>query len=210
MSCVHDECRPPSVDNRPNLPLPCAWYKTRYHLDGNRFFLKRRLFAGFLWTAPELLRSRHMPPEGTQKGDVYSFAIIVHEIVTRQGPFYLGNVAPMSPKGEFSAQTEAFELCRPNDLQRYVPAVFGDKHNARAIVCTTEKCRKMRASSPETSLTDILHTSPFQHVYAAPSAERIARTPSRETPAFRWLHRRSLPTANSCYGRVVCSTVPQT
>nr|CAH7740158.1 unnamed protein product [Callosobruchus chinensis] len=42
-----------------------------------------------LWTAPELLRLDHMPPEGTQKGDVYSFAIIMHEIIVREGVFYL-------------------------------------------------------------------------------------------------------------------------
>lgn len=53
-----------------------------------------------LWVAPELLRMPG-PPEGTQRGDVYSFAIIVQEIVFRQGPFYLGKNADMGPKGDY-------------------------------------------------------------------------------------------------------------
>ncbi|CAK1545472.1 unnamed protein product [Leptosia nina] len=51
-----------------------------------------------LWTAPELLRTPDPPPEGSQKGDVYSFAIIMHEIVNRQGVFWLGPGIEMSPK----------------------------------------------------------------------------------------------------------------
>jgi len=52
-----------------------------------------------LWTAPELLRSVCRPPEGSQKGDVYSFAIICQEIVHRRGPFWVRNMDHLSPKG---------------------------------------------------------------------------------------------------------------
>ncbi|XP_039282700.1 atrial natriuretic peptide receptor 1 isoform X3 [Nilaparvata lugens] len=66
-----------------------------------------------LWTAPELLRMRHPPPEGSQKGDVYSFAIIVHEIVTRQGPFYMGDIN-LSPKEIVEGIRNGSECMRPS------------------------------------------------------------------------------------------------
>ncbi|ESO04934.1 hypothetical protein HELRODRAFT_78187, partial [Helobdella robusta] len=40
-----------------------------------------------LWTAPELLRENIPPKNGSQKGDVYSFAIVAYEIITRSEPF---------------------------------------------------------------------------------------------------------------------------
>ncbi|XP_039608847.1 atrial natriuretic peptide receptor 1 [Polypterus senegalus] len=45
-------------------------------------------YQSLLWRAPELLREE-MPRNGTQKGDVYSFGIIVHEIVYQSGVFYI-------------------------------------------------------------------------------------------------------------------------
>jgi len=43
-----------------------------------------------LWTAPELLRMTNRPINGTQKADVYSFAIILQEIMFREEPYFVG------------------------------------------------------------------------------------------------------------------------
>lgn len=40
-----------------------------------------------LWRAPELLRDPSPPNRGTQKGDVYSFGILLYELIGRQGPW---------------------------------------------------------------------------------------------------------------------------
>ena len=57
-------------------PTPCFPHDTR-------------CFAELYWTAPELLRLPEAPRSGTPKGDVYSFAILMTELIHHQnhGPF---------------------------------------------------------------------------------------------------------------------------
>ncbi|ELU03633.1 hypothetical protein CAPTEDRAFT_166938 [Capitella teleta] len=49
-----------------------------------------------LWMAPELLRMdpQSRPIYGTQSGDVYSFAIVLQEIMFRSLPFFIGDISP--------------------------------------------------------------------------------------------------------------------
>ncbi|KAG9279608.1 atrial natriuretic peptide receptor 1-like [Astyanax mexicanus] len=54
-------------------------------------------YARKLWTAPELMRDENRQPCGTQKGDVYSFGIILQELALLKGVFYLDS-PPLSPK----------------------------------------------------------------------------------------------------------------
>ncbi|XP_055344144.1 atrial natriuretic peptide receptor 2-like [Paramacrobiotus metropolitanus] len=56
-----------------------------------------RNFHELLWRAPELLR-RRMEPAGTQKGDVYSFAILLQQIILRSAPFRLEGVPGSNEK----------------------------------------------------------------------------------------------------------------
>ena len=61
-----------------------------------------------LWTAPELLREQkrlgYQTVSPTQPGDVYSFAIVVHEIAFRGGPYLIEDVDDdISPFGEFGS-----------------------------------------------------------------------------------------------------------
>jgi len=48
------------------------------------------------WKAPELLRGVNPSLKVSQKGDVYSFGIILYEIIGRRGPF---GPCPEDPKG---------------------------------------------------------------------------------------------------------------
>lgn len=46
--------------------------------------------SDLFWKAPELLRKPNDVIRGTQKDDIYSFAIILYEVIGRKGPY--GNV----------------------------------------------------------------------------------------------------------------------
>ncbi|XP_061187794.1 atrial natriuretic peptide receptor 1-like, partial [Saccostrea echinata] len=72
------------VDQRFLLKLRCYGPKCFYEKEA----IKKSTvnFNKFLWTAPEILRSTDWSP-GTQKGDVYSFGIILQEIADRTAPF---------------------------------------------------------------------------------------------------------------------------
>ncbi len=58
---------------------------------------EHKRYFDMLWTAPELLRIEQPPPYGTQKGDIYSFAVILQEILFRTSPFFDHAI---SPKGK--------------------------------------------------------------------------------------------------------------
>lgn len=48
---------------------------------------EHQYYRNLLWKAPELLRNPNISPCGSQKADVYAFAIILYEIIGRRGPF---------------------------------------------------------------------------------------------------------------------------
>ncbi|XP_075146651.1 atrial natriuretic peptide receptor 1 isoform X2 [Haematobia irritans] len=95
-------------------------------------------WSKLLWTAPELLKmENNRPPEGTQKGDVYSFAIIVHEISTRQGPFYLGKLEDEKSPQEIIYMVKGY----PHFLQTpFRPQLADIPHDYKEINNVMQKC----------------------------------------------------------------------
>uniref|UniRef100_A0A665UL65 Guanylate cyclase n=1 Tax=Echeneis naucrates TaxID=173247 RepID=A0A665UL65_ECHNA len=62
------------------------------------------------WTAPELLRNSGQRKKGTFQGDVYSFSIVMQEVISRSAPFCM---LDMPPKEIISKVKEPPPLCRP-------------------------------------------------------------------------------------------------
>ncbi|XP_068149824.1 receptor-type guanylate cyclase Gyc76C-like [Drosophila tropicalis] len=86
-----------------------------------------------LWRAPELLRNHHI--HGSQKGDVYAFAIIMYEIFSRKGPFGQTNFEPkeivdfvkkLPLKGEEPFRPEVESIIEAESCPDYVLACIKD------------------------------------------------------------------------------------
>ncbi|NXW72504.1 GUC2F cyclase, partial [Hirundo rustica] len=71
-----------------------------------------------LWTAPELLRDPDMCRKGTIKGDVYSFAIILQEVVARGPPYCMSE---LSAEEIIKKVKKPPPLCRPNIAPEAAP-----------------------------------------------------------------------------------------
>nr|CAH8838712.1 unnamed protein product [Trichobilharzia regenti] len=74
-----------------------------------------------LWTAPEHLREENNVHFGSQKGDVYSFAIVMQEIITRDEPY---GMLGLSPKEILSKVRKPPPLCRPKVSQSEAPPAY--------------------------------------------------------------------------------------
>ncbi|XP_053224656.1 atrial natriuretic peptide receptor 1 isoform X1 [Podarcis raffonei] len=89
------------------------------------------LFAKKLWTAPELLRMESNPFLGTQKGDVYSFGIILQEIALRNSVFYVEGI-DLSPK-------EIIERVKSSERPPFRPSV-NLPSNLEEVVLLMQRC----------------------------------------------------------------------
>ncbi|KAK3850789.1 hypothetical protein Pcinc_042526 [Petrolisthes cinctipes] len=82
-------------------------------------------WRGKLWRAPELLRHTNPPEEGTQRADVYSFAIIVHEIVYRLGVFHV-KTDNFTPQPDKAHSLQHLHQIPCNSLNRTIATVKTD------------------------------------------------------------------------------------
>ncbi|GFO41139.1 guanylate cyclase [Plakobranchus ocellatus] len=83
------------IDSRWVLKVTDYGAITSYRKPGSEDDLDNRVyFSSLLWTAPELLRMSKRPHKGTQKGDVYSFGIILQEILFRCAAYFHNYMEP--------------------------------------------------------------------------------------------------------------------
>ncbi|XP_006831546.1 PREDICTED: guanylate cyclase 2G-like [Chrysochloris asiatica] len=85
------------VDGRLQVKLSgFGLWTLKYGRTDQNYNERRTAYSELYWTAPELLRLPEAPCAGTPKGDVYSFAILMRQLIYHQdcGPFDDVNAQP--------------------------------------------------------------------------------------------------------------------
>uniref|UniRef100_A0AAY4D6W3 Guanylate cyclase n=1 Tax=Denticeps clupeoides TaxID=299321 RepID=A0AAY4D6W3_9TELE len=96
------------VDGR--FVLKITDYGLNEILETQKAMRKEALTEDLFWTAPELLRDLENSRKGTYKGDVYSFAIILQEVVVRGAPYCM---LGLSPEEIIRKVKKPPPMCRP-------------------------------------------------------------------------------------------------
>lgn len=94
-----------------------AWANTKHNLQT----VLSSVAAELLWTAPEILRGADKQV-GSQKGDVFSFGIILEEIILRGGPYEEASMT-LSPQGNMILLT-FWKLSAWRPIDRQQPNTF--------------------------------------------------------------------------------------
>ncbi|CAN8013663.1 unnamed protein product, partial [Ixodes persulcatus] len=87
------------------------------------------------WTAPEFLRMKEPRLQGSQKGDIYSFAIILQEVITRSGPYE--SLERIGRTRSFMEPEEILDRVKMGTAPPFRPEVSPDE-------CPAEMLRLMR------------------------------------------------------------------
>ncbi|KAK3546171.1 hypothetical protein QTP70_025149 [Hemibagrus guttatus] len=87
-------------------------------LESQRFLYIEPVPEELLWTAPEILRSSYPGLKGSLAGDVYSFSIIMQEVVVRGPPFCM---LEQSAQEIVQKVRKPPPLCRPTVSQDHAP-----------------------------------------------------------------------------------------
>lgn len=81
--------------------VPGAAFELHTQMHNKKPWSSSLFCPDLFWAAPEFLRDPTSSRKGTYKGDVYSFSIILQEVVVRGPPYCM---LGLPPEGEYLTQ----------------------------------------------------------------------------------------------------------